>query len=48
MRYKFPKDFLWGVATASALFVFIGNMCANIAYGIVDPRIRQGSEDIDG
>ena len=39
---------LLGVATASALFVFVGNMCANIAYGIVDPRIRQGSEDIDG
>lgn len=39
---------LLGVAVASALFVFVGNMCANVAYGIVDPRIRQGSEDIDG
>lgn len=39
---------LLGVALISALFVFFGNMCANIIYGVVDPRIRQGSEAIDG
>ena len=39
---------LLGVALVSALFVFVGNMIANILYGVVDPRIRQGSEAIDG
>lgn len=39
---------LLGVALVSALFVFFGNMAANISYGIIDPRIRQGSEAIDG
>ncbi|MFR6111283.1 MAG: hypothetical protein ACLUIQ_07880 [Dialister invisus] len=29
-------------AVFSALFVFAGNMMANIAYGIIDPRIREG------
>ncbi len=33
---------LLGVAVFSALFVFAGNMMANIAYGIIDPRIREG------
>lgn len=39
---------LLGVAIVSALFVFCGNLAANIIYGVVDPRIRQGSEVIDG
>lgn len=39
---------LLGVAMVSAIFVFAGNLLANIAYGVVDPRIRQGSEEIDG
>lgn len=39
---------LLGVAMVSALFVFVGNLCANVIYGVVDPRIRQGSEAIDG
>lgn len=39
---------LLGVALVSALFVFFGNLMANVAYGIIDPRIRQGSEAIDG
>lgn len=33
---------LLGVALASALFVFSGNLIANILYGVVDPRIRRG------
>jgi len=32
----------------AALFVFVGNMVANVLYGVVDPRIRAGSEAIDG
>ncbi len=39
---------LLGVALVAALFVFVGNMTANIFYGVVDPRIRAGSEAIDG
>lgn len=39
---------LLGVALVAALFVFAGNMVANILYGVVDPRIRAGSEAIDG
>jgi peptide/nickel transport system permease protein len=33
---------LLGVALFSAIFVFIGNLIANIIYGIVDPQIREG------
>ncbi len=39
---------LLGVAVVSALFVFVGNLCANVFYGVIDPRIRQGSEAVDG
>lgn len=39
---------LLGVALVASLFVFFGNLAANISYGIVDPRIRQNSEAIDG
>ncbi len=39
---------LLGVALVSALFVFFGNLVANVLYGVVDPRIRQGSEAVDG
>ena len=39
---------LLGVALVAALFVFVGNMMANILYGVVDPRIRAGGEAIDG
>lgn len=39
---------LLGVALVAALFVFVGNMTANILYGVVDPRIRAGSEAVDG
>ena len=35
---------LLGVTLFSALFVSIGNMIANILYGIVDPQIREVSE----
>jgi peptide/nickel transport system permease protein len=31
---------LAGIAVISALFVFTGNLIANILYGVVDPRIR--------
>lgn len=33
---------LLGITLFSALFVFAGNMIANIIYGIVDPQIREG------
>ncbi|WP_241152714.1 ABC transporter permease subunit [Gordonibacter sp. Marseille-P4307] len=33
---------LVGIALVSALFVFSGNLIANILYGVVDPRIRRG------
>lgn len=31
-----------GIVVVSAAFVFAGNLAANILYGVVDPRIRQG------
>lgn len=33
---------LLGIALFSAVFVFTGNLMANIIYGFVDPRIREG------
>ena len=33
---------LMAITIVSALFVFGGNLIANILYGIVDPRIRRG------
>lgn len=33
---------LLGITLFSAIFVFVGNMLANIIYGIVDPQIREG------
>ena len=33
---------LMAITIVSALFVFGGNMIANILYGVVDPRIRRG------
>lgn len=33
---------LLGITLFSALFVFAGNMLANILYGIIDPQIREG------
>lgn len=36
---------LMGIALISALFVFTGNLIANILYGICDPRIREANKD---
>jgi peptide/nickel transport system permease protein len=33
---------LLGITLFSTLFVFTGNMLANILYGIIDPQIREG------
>ena len=33
---------LAGIAVVSAVFVFGGNLIANILYGVIDPRIRRG------
>ncbi len=33
---------LLGIAVISASVVFVGNMIANILYGVIDPRIRRG------
>ena len=35
---------LLGIALCSALFVFTGNVIANVLYGVFDPRIREGDE----
>ena len=35
---------LLGIALCSALFVFTGNVIANVLYGVFDPRIREGEE----
>ena len=35
---------LLGITVISAVFVFGGNLIANILYGIVDPRIRRGGK----
>lgn len=34
---------LLGIVMATSIMVFIGNMIANILYGVVDPRVRRGS-----
>jgi peptide/nickel transport system permease protein len=34
---------LLGITLFSALFVFTGNMLANILYGVIDPRIREAA-----
>lgn len=33
---------LLGISAFSALFVFVGNLIANLLYGVLDPRIREG------
>ncbi len=33
---------LLGITVISALFVFGGNLIANVLYGVIDPRIRRG------
>lgn len=33
---------LMSITIVSALFVFCGNMIANLLYGVIDPRIRRG------
>ena len=35
---------LLGITVISAMFVFGGNLIANVLYGIVDPRIRKGGK----
>jgi peptide/nickel transport system permease protein len=35
---------LLGITLISALFVFSGNLIANILYGVVDPRLREGAD----
>ncbi len=37
---------LLGITVISALFVFGGNLTANLLYGIIDPRIRKGGVEI--
>lgn len=36
---------LLGISIFSALFVFSGNLIANVLYYVLDPRIREGAED---
>ena len=35
---------LLGITLFSALFVSIGNLIANVLYGVIDPKIREGEE----
>lgn len=35
---------LLGVALFSVVFVFVGNLIANILYGVLNPQIREGAE----
>lgn len=35
---------LLGIAVFSAMFVFVGNLCANLLYSILDPRIKEGMQ----
>jgi peptide/nickel transport system permease protein len=37
---------LVGIALISAAIVFLGNLTANILYGVIDPRIRKGEGDV--
>ncbi|GBG55891.1 peptide ABC transporter permease [Sporomusaceae bacterium FL31] len=39
---KGDAPLLLGIALFSVLFVFTGNVMANIIYGIIDPQIREG------
>ena len=36
---------LLGIALFSAIFVFVGNLMANLLYGIFDPRIREAEHE---
>ena len=36
---------LMAVTIVSALFVFGGNLTANLLYGVIDPRVRRGGEE---
>lgn len=36
---------LLGITLFSAIFVFVGNLIADILYGVLDPRIRIGAEE---
>lgn len=36
---------LMGIAMFSVLFVFAGNLAANVIYGIVDPKIKEGGDN---
>ena len=38
---------LLAIAMVSALFVFGGNLAANIFYGVIDPRIKRGYDSHD-
>lgn len=35
---------LVAIALASALVVFVGNACADVLYGVVDPRVHEGRQ----
>ena len=35
---------LLGITLFSALFVSVGNLVANLLYGVVDPQIREAEE----
>jgi peptide/nickel transport system permease protein len=37
---------LLGCALIGALFVFTGNLIANILYGVFDPRVKEGGDYI--
>ena len=38
---------LLGIALISSIFVFLGNIIANILYAVLDPKIREGAKYIE-
>ena len=37
---------LLGISFFSAIFVFVGNLIANILYAVVNPEIKKGGHEI--
>ena len=42
---KSDVPLLLGIVIFSAIFVYVGNLIADILYNFIDPRIREGAED---
>ena len=38
---------LVGIALATAVLVFAGNLAANLLYGVIDPRMREATAHVE-